>query len=101
MTTGGMLLKKATPQQRRQAGVADDAMALLVEHVGQYGAHGVAKRAGVKKGDILIAFDNRTDLLREADLFRHAQWERKPGERVPIAVSRAGKRLEMTLLMQK
>ena len=57
MTTGGMLLEQATPEQRAAAGVEDGRMALFVKHVGQYGAHAAAKKAGVRKGDILVAFD--------------------------------------------
>jgi len=101
MTTGGMLLKQATAEQRQDAGVADGKMALHVEHVGQYGAHAAAKNAGVQKGDILIAFDGRTDLVREADIFRQGMSERKPGQRVPITVSRNGKQIQLQLPIQE
>ena len=100
MTTGGMLLEQASAEQRKAAGIGEHKMALYVQHVGQYGEHAVAKRAGVKKGDVLIAFDGRTDLRREADVFRHGLWERKPGQHVPIIVSRNGERIAMSLLMQ-
>ncbi len=101
MTTGGMLLKPATAEQRQGASVADGNMALFVEHVGQYGAHAAAKNAGVQKGDVLIAFDGRTDLVREADIFRQGMLERKPGQRVPITVSRGGKQIQLQLPMQE
>lgn len=101
MTTGGMFLEEATAEQRQAAAVADDAMALHVKNVGQYGAHAAAKRAGVQKGDILIAFDGRTDLVREADIFRQGMWERKPGQRVPITVWRNGKQVQLQLPMQE
>lgn len=100
MTTGGMLLEPATDEQRAAAGVGDNEMALHAKHVGQYGPHAAAKRAGVRKGDILIGYDGRNDLLREADVFRQGMWERKPGQRVPIVVSRAGKKLRFELPMQ-
>ncbi|MBC8352149.1 MAG: PDZ domain-containing protein [Planctomycetes bacterium] len=101
MTTGGILLEPATPEQRQAAGVAEGEMALHAKHVGQYGAHAAAKRAGVKNGDILIAFDGRNDLIREADIFRHGMQDLKPGQRVPITISRAGKRIQLQLPMQK
>ena len=101
MSTGGMLLEQATTEQRKAAGVADDEMALHVKHVGQYGAHAAAKNAGVQNGDILIAFDGRTDLVREADIFRQGMSERKPGQRVPITVSRNGKQIQLQLPMQE
>jgi len=101
MTTGGLLLEQATAEQREAAGVSDSAMALHVKHVGQYGAHAAAKNAGVQTGDILIAFDGRTDLVREADIFRQGMSERKPGERVPITVSRNAKQIQLQLPMQE
>jgi hypothetical protein len=101
MTTGGMLLEVATAEQRKAAGVADDEMALHVKNVGQYGPHAAAKNAGVQKDDILIAFDGRTDLLREADIFRQGMRERKPGQSVPIIVSRNGKAIPLKLPMQQ
>ena len=101
MTTGGMVLEESSPEQRKAAGASDGEMALYVKHVGQYGEHAVAKNAGVRVGDIVVAFDGRKDLLREADVFRQGLWERKPGQRVPITVSREGKRIELKLLMQK
>ncbi|MBW3542405.1 MAG: PDZ domain-containing protein, partial [Planctomycetes bacterium] len=36
LATGGLKLKAASPEARRRAGVAEDAMAIEVEHVGQY-----------------------------------------------------------------
>ena len=101
MTTGGMVLEPASVEQRNSARIGRDEMALHVNHVGQYGEHGVAKKAGVRKGDILIAFDGRNDLVREADVFRQGLSERKPGQLAPITVSRDGKRIELELLMQK
>ena len=100
MTTGGILLEPATDEQRAAAGVSDNEMALHAKSVGQYGPHAAAKRAGVKMGDILIAYDGRKDLLREADVFRQGMWESKPGQRVPIVIFRDGKRLQFELPMQ-
>jgi len=101
MTTGGMLLEPATAEQRTQADVGENEMALHVKHVGKYGDHAVAMRAGVKAGDILVAFDGRTDLDREADIFRQGLWERKPGQKVPVTLVRNSKRITLQLLMQK
>ena len=100
MATGGLLLKPTTPEMRKKANLADDVLALYVEHVGQYNEHAVAKRAGVRKGDILVEFDGRSDAMRETDLFAYVLRKRMPGTRVPVTVVRDGKRIEMTLRMQ-
>lgn len=101
MTTGGMLLEPATEEQRQAAKVGPETMALHVKHVGEYGEHAVAKNAGVHKGDILVAFDERRDLTREADIFRQGLWEHKPGDLVPITIVRDGREMEFRILMQK
>lgn len=98
MATGGLLL---VPAEDRPAGVAADGMALRVEHVGEYGPHAAAKAAGFRKNDVIVGFDGRADLRREADLFRHALTARKPGETVPVKVIRGGKTLDLTLPMQE
>jgi S1-C subfamily serine protease len=76
-------------------------MALLVQHVGQYGPHATAKKAGVQKDDILISFDNRTDLTRETDLLAYAATHTKPGDRVPVTLLRNGKKIELKLPIQE
>jgi S1-C subfamily serine protease len=76
-------------------------MALRVRHVGQYGPHAAAKQAGFRQGDILVAFDGRSDLRREADLLTHALTAHRPGEQVEVVVLREGKRLTLKLPMQE
>jgi hypothetical protein len=97
MTTGGMLLESV---EERPAGVPKEGMALRAKHVGQFGPHAAAKNAGFQVGDIIVSYDGRTDLHREADLFAHSLRKRKPGEKVPVKLVRAGKVLEFTLPMQ-
>ena len=63
-------------------------MALLVQHLGQYGAHAAAKRAGIKKGDVLISYAGRSDLTTESLLMaesinRHQNG--RQGPRHPLA----------------
>jgi S1-C subfamily serine protease len=76
-------------------------MALLVKAVGQYGPHATARKAGFEKGDVLIAFDGRTDLGSEADVMRHAVQARRPGDQVRIKLMRNGQPRELTLSMQE
>lgn len=101
MVTGGLLLKEATDAERSAARIAPGAMALRVEHVGEYGEHAAAKNAGFLKGDILTSYDGRTDLLRDSDLLAYGVNAHKPGETVAVKVLRDGKVLEMSLPIQK
>jgi serine protease Do len=101
MATGGMLLEDASIEERKRTGVAEGAMLLRAKHVGQYGPHAAAKNAGFRAGDLIVEFDGRTDLLREADVFHHALTERKAGDKVAVVVWREGERKTMQLPMQK
>jgi S1-C subfamily serine protease len=99
MATGGMFLEAI--EGERPAGVPANGMALRAKHVGQYGPHAAAKNAGAQMGDVVIAFDGKTDLLRETDLFAYALRNKKPGDKVTITVVRAGKKIDLTIPMQE
>ena len=65
-----------------------------------YDKHAAAHRAGIRKDDVLIEFDGLTDRRSESQLIAHGVQNRKPGDKVAIAVLRGGKRLEFTVPMQ-
>ena len=100
MAAGGMVLQDATPEERRAARLPDDTLGLRVNHVGEYGDHAVAKRAGFKKDDILVSVDGQTGHLSESDLFRHLLQRRLAGDKIPVTVLRGGERMNFELLMQ-
>jgi serine protease Do len=85
---GGMLLKPATKEERLELGVKDGQMALLVQHVGAYAPHDRAKKAGIQKGDAIVEYDGRTDLLRETDLLAYAINAVEIGKNVAIRIRR-------------
>jgi hypothetical protein len=100
MVLGGMILENLTAEERKTAGVGETGMALRVKFLGNNGPHGAAMRAGFLKGDVLIAFDARTDLLRETDVIAHALSNRQVGDRLPVMVLRDGKKITLMLPMQ-
>lgn len=101
MVTGGMLLVPVDDEQRRELGLSQTAMALRVNHLGQYGAHAAAKRAGFKKEDVLVSFDGRSDLESEPALMHYALSNRKPGQRVDVVVRRGRESKTLRLPIQK
>ena len=101
MVTGGMVLEGLAPDARSERGVPRNGMALLVKHVGQYGAHAAAKKAGFRKDDVIVEFAGRDDLTQEADLLAYGVTERKPGESVEVTVIRGGQKKTLKLPMQK
>jgi hypothetical protein len=100
MAAGGMVLRNTTSEERRAARLPEDTLALRVEHVGEYGDHAVAKKAGFKKDDILVNVDGQTGHLGESELFRFLLQHRMPGETVPVTVLRNGDRMNLELRMQ-
>lgn len=101
MGTGGILFESATARQREDAQVKPGALALVAKHVGQYGAHAAAKRAGFKKGDIVISFDGKQESMTPSQLLGYVAQHTKPGQKIPVTVVRNGRRLSLQLPMQK
>ena len=100
MVTGGLKLAAVPDERRRDLQIADGKMALLVEHLGQYGKHAAAKRAGFRKDDILVSFDGRSDLQTSSELLAYGATATRPGTEVPVELLRDGKRMTLQLPMQ-
>lgn len=101
MSAGGLKLDPVDAEGRKRLDLAADAMALRVEHVGQYGPHATAKGAGFRVGDIITSFDGQTNLLRESDLLAYGVTTKKAGDTVAVRVIRDGKPVTLNLPMQK
>jgi len=100
MVTGGMLLASAPADLRRKLRLTEGDMALMVEHVGEYSPHDAARKAGFRKGDVVISFDGKTTLRRESDLIAYALTRCQPGAQVDVTVLRSEEKLTLTLPMQ-
>lgn len=97
MGFGGMFPVDMTDDERRAKGISNRAMALRLQHVGQYGEHAVAKRAGFVKGDIITAFDGITTRKTETELLAYILQQKKRGERVTVSLLRGDRKMEKTL----
>jgi hypothetical protein len=100
MGTGGLLMENLAAAERKKSKLAGDRLALFIKHVGQYGAHAAAKRAGFRKGDIIVAVNGKNGAMTETDFLAYVLQNHKPGERVPVTVLRAGKEVKLQLPMQ-
>ena len=102
MAAGGLVLEAVPLEERRSAGLEGAGMALRVKYLGGgNGPHAAAKQAGFRQGDVVVAFDGRTDLGRETDLLAYAVNRHQPGDRVAVTVLRDGRRIDLTLPMQE
>jgi len=101
MVTGGMKLESLSDEERREAKIEPGSLALRASHVGQYNKHAVAKRAGVKKDDILISFNGRSDDMTPGQLLAYGVQTTKPGQKIPVTFLRGKQRIDVKLLMQE
>ena len=101
MVTGGMKLEELSDEERRELGLSADEMALEVAHVGQYGAHAAAKKAGVRKGDILTGYDGRTDLHDSTAVLSHGVMNHSPGDRIGLQLLRNGRTVRTQIPVQE
>lgn len=100
MTLGGMRLDVLPPDEREEAGLSGNATAFRVRHVGEYGDHAVAKKAGFQKGDILLSIDGKTDYRSESDVMATLVNANQPGDRMEFAVMRDGRRMTLSFAAQ-
>lgn len=76
-------------------------MALLVKHVGQYGPHAAAKKAGFRPNDVIVEFDGQNNLFTDTDFLVYGVTHCRPGEKVATKILRGGKEMMLKLPMQK
>jgi hypothetical protein len=100
MGLGGMKLADLDDARRAELKLPRDAMALKAEYVGEYGDHAVAKRAGFRNGDILVAFDGQNRRMSESLLLAYALQRKRPGDVVAVTVLRDGARMTLKFAIQ-
>jgi serine protease Do len=99
MGLGGMKLVDLRDEDRRRMRLADDRMALKAEYVGEHGEHAIAKRAGLQKGDVIVAVDGRDRRMNESQLLEYTLRQKHRGDTMAVMVLRDGspKALSYTL----
>ena len=100
MTLGGMLLEQLSDADRRRLKMPRSRLALRVKHLGRYGPHGAAWRAGARQGDILFAYDGQTQAMTEWQIMAHAMRKAMKGKRILVRLLRKGKVYDINLPMQ-
>ncbi|MFT5465456.1 MAG: serine protease Do [Verrucomicrobiales bacterium] len=100
MAFGGAFFVELPDEDRERLGLADDQLALLAKHVGQYGKHAAAKREGWKNGDILMEIDGSDERFTESQLLGRFIREHKPGEKIPATALRGNQRVKLKIPIQ-
>jgi hypothetical protein len=100
MALGGMSLVDLDDAGRKGRGLPDNAMALYVKGLGQFGKHAAAKKAGFAKEDVIVGIDGMNTRITEGELIGRLLQSRKAGELVDVSVLRGSERLTLKLPMQ-
>ncbi len=100
MTLGGLLLEPLPEDKLNELKLSRDQLALQVKHVGQYGDHAVAKRAGFLKDDVLISIDGDRSPLTESGVMARLLQTKRPADRITVTVLRGSQRLELPFAQQ-
>ncbi|EAQ80255.1 Trx7/PDZ domain-containing (seleno)protein [Blastopirellula marina] len=97
---GGMRLKDLEPSDRKALGLADDQLGLKVRHVGKYGDHRGALKAGVQVGDVITWIAGVDKNLDESSLLARLANATKPGQEVEVTLLRNGQSQRTKIRMQ-
>ena len=79
-------------------------MALKVERVSRGGQRSSgqtnAQRAGIRRGDIVVAYGNRTNRLTESRLIAYVLQDEPQAKALPIKLIRNGEQIEVELSLE-
>jgi S1-C subfamily serine protease len=100
MALGGLFVEDLSEEERAKRGLAKGSMALFVKHAGEYGIHAGAKKAGVRKDDVLVSVDGIDRQISESELIGYLLHKREPGAKVKAVVLRGQERVELLLPIQ-
>ena len=100
---GGMVLEDLPDVQRQHTGIGASEMGLKVGSVNRGGRRGGetnAAKAGIQRGDIIIAFGDKTQRLTESGIIGYVLQERSEAKALPIVVLRNGKQMAFELSLE-
>jgi hypothetical protein len=82
--------------ERAKRGIAADRMALVVK--GLFGKGGpVLKQAGVQTNDVIVAADDRSDLMTETDFLAWLRLKHRPADSITLTLLRGDRQQKVTV----
>lgn len=100
MAAGGMWLENLPAADRQASKLGADKLALRVKHVGEYGNHAVAKKAGVRKGDVIVALEGSSTPLSETGFLAQVLHHKLPGQPIKLTLLRGEQRIDVSFNAQ-
>ena len=101
---GGMVLENLSDAERQRNGIGETEMALRVENIRRgdrrSGGQTNAGKAGIRRGDIITAYGERTDRLSESGIIGYVLQEQPQAKALPIKLLRNGEQIEVELSLE-
>ena len=101
---GGMVLEDLSDAERQRNGIGETEMALRVKNIRRGDRHSGgqvnAQKAGIRRGDIVIAYGDRTDRLTESGIIGYVLQEQPQAKTLPIKLLRNGEQIEVELSLE-
>lgn len=95
MSTGGILMEDLSDADRAERKLGTTDMALRLKHVGQYGKHAAAHKAGFKKDDIIVQLDGAKGRATESEIIGRLLLAHHVGDTIKATVLRGEQRLNL------
>lgn len=100
---GGMTLEDISDVDRQQNGIDAAEMALQVvniSHRERRGGQTHAQRAGIRRGDIITSFGERTDRFTESEVIGYVLQEQAQAKSLPIKLLRNGEQIQVNMSLE-
>jgi len=101
---GGMVLKDLTDTERQRNGFGESEMALKVENVSRRSRRSNsetnAQKAGIRRGDIITAYGERTDRITESSIIGYVLQDKPQAKTLPIKLLRNGEQIHVKLSLE-
>ena len=101
---GGMVLQDLSDAERQRNDIGKTEMALNVETVSRRSRRSNsetnAQKAGIRRGDIIVAYGDRTDRLTESGIIGYVLQDEPQAKALPIKLLRNGEQIKVELSLE-
>ncbi len=99
---GGMVLKELSDVERQRSGIGEKEMALKVDNIWRRGrgSDSNAQKAGIRRGDTIIAYGDRTDRLTESGVIAYMLQEEPQAKSIPVKLLRNEEQVTVELSLE-
>ena len=97
---GSLKWVNVSDADRKKLGLKPGATAIRVDFVGWWGPFQAGKRAGFKKGDVMVSFDGQRNLKTVSEFYEYAVNKTTRGKDVEVEILRGGKKMSLKIPMQ-